>query len=291
MTPPSLRYLALSEIHPDPGNPRDDETPSEEMVESIRDLGILQALLVKTDGDGFVLVDGHRRWRGAMSIDPTGFGEIPCLVVDGWSATQVLEAQIATGIHARGLNPIEQAKALARLQKATGTTQRAAASLSGLSQAKVSQLLLLLRLTPQLQAKVASGEIGVSTALGYNRAPSRQLVTRGYVDPRYDELRDAVTALGKALLADDEAAIAEHSSTAYRSLSAWMPDDLAVGRDGDAESTSGPSVACPYCPERLHVEHPAGPPERARARRRHLAGSDTCRRKHDREMRQAGLTG
>ncbi|MDE1905692.1 MAG: ParB/RepB/Spo0J family partition protein [Rhodospirillales bacterium] len=280
----TLRMLPLTALHPDPGNPRDDETPDDEMVESVRELGILQALLVKTDGDGHLIIAGHRRWRAGVLAEVK---TAPCLIVDGWSADRVLAAQIAENVHRLGLNPIEQAKALERLQKSAEVNQRTAAAMTGMTQGNVSRLLMLLRLTPQLQAKVASREMSIDQALGYNRAPSRQLATRGAIDPRYDELRDNVKALGVALVKGDDDALEEAAMAAFRVLSHWLPDETSGGdARADGPSSRAPTIRCAYCPKQLPVDHPATATERIRAQSRHLLESERCRLRHERATRK-----
>ena len=71
--------LGIEEIEPDRAQPRRhfDEAHILELAESIRSNGVLQPLLVRRDGDGYVIVAGERRWRAAQRA---GLREIPCLV-------------------------------------------------------------------------------------------------------------------------------------------------------------------------------------------------------------------
>jgi ParB/RepB/Spo0J family partition protein len=276
MKTPEMTQLTVSigKISADPESPRDDDTPDEGLVASIKELGTLAPILVRGTRTGhYQIIVGGRRWRAAQEA---GLVEIPCLVVKGWDHAWILAAQIAENTHRKGLNPIEKAKGLERLRKLVGNKPAVMVAMTGLSQSDAYRYLALLKLPPEKQALVADGTITVSKALAYDRSPS-QRIRGSTVEPHFDELMGFIVALGRAIIQDDPDAQHANAFAAKTALDRWAGEG----------ASSGPTISCPYCPAKLPVATPPDAEHRRAALVRHLNTSDTCKAKHAKALRQA----
>jgi ParB family chromosome partitioning protein len=162
----SLQMLAIDRVRPGRYQPRTkmDAASLAELALSIKEQGVMQPILVRpVDGGRFEIVAGERRWRAAQQA---GLREIPALVknVPDQSA---LAVALIENIQREDLNPIEEAKGLARLIDEFGLTHEAAAKAVGRSRSAVSNLLRLTALAPPVQEYVLAGslEMGLARAL------------------------------------------------------------------------------------------------------------------------------
>ena len=104
-----LQEIPLSAIRPNPQQPREhfDEESLAALAESIREVGVLQPVLVRPGGDGFELIAGERRWRAARRI---GLQTIPAIVRTADDASMLQQA-IIENVQREELNPLEEAAA------------------------------------------------------------------------------------------------------------------------------------------------------------------------------------
>lgn len=139
-----VRYLPLSDIAPNPRQPRRifAQNELEELAESIRRYGILQPLTVRRTVQGYELVAGERRLRAASLA---GLKEVPCLLAQVGEEDSALLALIEN-LQRRDLDCWEEAEAVARLICTYNLTQEQAADKLGKSQSAVANKLRLLRL-------------------------------------------------------------------------------------------------------------------------------------------------
>lgn len=157
-----LRAIPLRLIERSPHNPRRDESPSPEMVDSVRQHGILQPILVRpiADGDdGYQLIAGHRRLSAA---EAAGLDVIPA-IIRAEAELEALELTLIENLHRADLSPLEEAegfKALADL----GLTQKEIAEKVNVSQPLVSKRLGLLRLPEVAKQELDSGGITIEQA-------------------------------------------------------------------------------------------------------------------------------
>jgi ParB family chromosome partitioning protein len=154
--------VAVERIDHNPYQPRKafDADELSALSDSIRSVGILQPLVVRSVGDRFQLVAGERRLRAAQAI---GFNDVPVRVVD-FNDQQVLEAALVENIQRADLNPIEKAQGFQEyLQRFTMTHEELAKRL-GLERSTLTNLVRLLELQPDVQAAVRSGQITASHA-------------------------------------------------------------------------------------------------------------------------------
>ncbi len=138
-------------------NPRRyfDEEKMKGLVESIRQNGIIEPLIVRPKGDDYELVIGERRLKAAQVL---GLETVPCIVRE-MTDEQVLEAMLIENLQREDLNPIEEAEAVRRYIEATKTDQKSAAERLGKSEPWISKRLELLALPQDLQDLLVKGDL------------------------------------------------------------------------------------------------------------------------------------
>src|SRR5262245_66329683 len=102
-----LLMLDVDRIAPSPFQPRSDFTGLEGLVDSIRENGIVQPVIVRQEGERYELIAGERRWRAAQLA---GVMKVPA-VIRKVAEDRVLELALIENIQRKDLNPIEEAKA------------------------------------------------------------------------------------------------------------------------------------------------------------------------------------
>jgi ParB family chromosome partitioning protein len=170
----ALREVPIASIEPNRYQPRRhfDEEAMAALAASIRELGVLQPILVRPIGDGrFELIAGERRWRAAKRA---GRQTMPVIVQE---ATDVhsLEQALVENLHREDLNPLEEAAAYQQLVDEFGYTHEQVASRVGKSRATVTNTLRLLQLPPGVQRAVADGSISAGHARALLATPDRSL--------------------------------------------------------------------------------------------------------------------
>lgn len=159
--------IALDLLRPGELQPRRvmDDTALRELADSIRVQGIIQPLVVRpltAGSDHFEIVAGERRWRAARMA---GLGKVPALV-RALEDRAVLAIGLIENIQREGLNPIDEANALARLIAEVGLTHEQCAEAVGRSRAAVSNMLRLLNLCSEVQDLLRHSQI----EMGHGRA-------------------------------------------------------------------------------------------------------------------------
>lgn len=170
----SLREVSLSAITPNPRQPRGvfDEDELEGLAASIRDMGLLQPLVVREVGEGrYELIAGERRLRASRIA---GLTSVPAIVRNTDDGDLLKEA-LVENIHRVQLNPLEEAAAYQQLLEDFEVTQEELARRLGRSRPSISNALRLLTLPPAVQRKVAAGVLSAGhakavLALGDKRA-------------------------------------------------------------------------------------------------------------------------
>jgi ParB family transcriptional regulator, chromosome partitioning protein len=154
--------VGIEEIRASPGQPRHhfDEAHLEELGESIRSKGVLLPLLVRRDGDGYLLIAGERRWRAAQRA---GLRELPVIVRDV-TEPEAFELALIENIQREDLNAIEEAEAYQRLIDHHGLTQEELAQRVGKDRSTIANALRLLRLPDSIKEAVASGDLSMGHA-------------------------------------------------------------------------------------------------------------------------------
>jgi ParB/RepB/Spo0J family partition protein len=137
----------------------DDPEALAEMVESIRALGVLSPLLVRTGPGGYEVVAGRRRLAAARHA---GLSTVPCLVRD-YDDDQAVDVTIAENLHRRHLSPVEEAMAYGRLRDTQGLTQVEIAERVGRSQPHVGRMLWILTLPASQRERIHKGNLRYTT--------------------------------------------------------------------------------------------------------------------------------
>lgn len=136
-----------------------DEESLRGLAQSIREGGVLQPLLVRSDG---VLVDGERRFRAAVMADAT---TVPVLIEDEkLDDGDVISRQLTANCQREDLNPMEVARAARDMIETKGLSAEEAARKLGFSPAKLSRALALLTLPESIQGLVEAGKLTASSA-------------------------------------------------------------------------------------------------------------------------------
>jgi ParB family transcriptional regulator, chromosome partitioning protein len=186
--------IAITSITPNPRQPRRsfDEDTLDELAESIRQVGLLQPVVVRAAGLGrYELVMGERRWRAAQLA---GLREIGAIVKQTQDDDMLRDALIEN-LHRQQLDPLEEAAAYQQLLDDFGATHEELARKVGRSRPHITNTLRLLNLPPAVQKRVAAG---VLTA-GHARA------LLGLPDPQVQErLASRIVAEGLSVRAVEE---------------------------------------------------------------------------------------
>lgn len=166
----TLRMVDVEDLHADPGNVREDLGDLDELARSIRDVGILQPIVARTahvaGAERLFIVMGHRRHAAARKA---GMHHVPVIVRGDMDPDDVLAAMIIENGQRLDLDPIEEARAFARLKHADKATDQLLAERVSKSQHYVSGRLALLSLTPPQQAAVRAGTLSLQRAIKLGR--------------------------------------------------------------------------------------------------------------------------
>jgi len=168
----SLQDLPTSSIVPNPHQPRGrfDEESLSSLADSVRELGVLQPVLVRPRDDGtFELIAGERRWRAARRA---GIPTIPAIVRDADDASS-LEQALVENLHREDLNPLEEAAAYQQLIEDFRLTHEELAARVGRSRAAITNTLRLFQLPPAVQRMVADGQLAAGHARALLGTPDR----------------------------------------------------------------------------------------------------------------------
>ncbi|MGW6464829.1 ParB/RepB/Spo0J family partition protein [Streptomyces rubiginosohelvolus] len=155
--------LPIGAITPNPRQPREvfDEDALAELVVSIKEVGLLQPVVVRKVGpDSYELIMGERRWRACREA---GLERIPTIVRATDDEKLLLDA-LLENLHRAQLNPLEEAAAYDQLLKDFKCTHDQLADRIGRSRPQVSNTLRLLRLSPPVQRRVAAGVLSAGHA-------------------------------------------------------------------------------------------------------------------------------
>jgi ParB family chromosome partitioning protein len=167
-----LDELAIASIRPNRFQPRDhfDEEALSLLADSIREVGVLQPVLVRPAGDGeYELIAGERRWRAARRV---GLQTIPALVRET-DDVDALEQALVENIHRDSLNPLEEAAAYQQLIEDFELTHDQVAAKVGRSRATVTNTLRLMQLPPSIQKLVQDGRLSNGHARALLGTPDR----------------------------------------------------------------------------------------------------------------------
>jgi ParB family chromosome partitioning protein len=167
-----LADIPTAEIRPNPQQPREhfDEEALAALADSIREVGILQPVLVRAAEDGgYELIAGERRWRAARRV---GLQTVPAMVRVADDAA-MLQHAIVENIQREELNPLEEAAGYQQLIEDFSLTHDDVATRVGKSRATITNTLRLLQLPPAIQRCLKEGTIRMGHARALLSTPDR----------------------------------------------------------------------------------------------------------------------
>ncbi|KKN32642.1 hypothetical protein LCGC14_0811650 [marine sediment metagenome] len=202
-TKSSFRQVDLGLIDPpeDPDRISIDPDTINELADSIREVGLLQPILVTKKGDRFLVVFGHRRFLACQKL---GLGKVTAGVVD-YSDVDISIARATENIQRDGLTPIEEAKIYVRMTDQLGLSLEQAGKRTGKSAGVVKRRIDLLRMPTKLQRALHGKKVSISVAEELWKCPDEpyrdyliematehgvtQMVARNWVEERKKEMR------------------------------------------------------------------------------------------------------
>jgi len=155
--------IPIAEIVPNPRQPRQvfDEDDMAELVHSIKEVGLLQPVVVREVAPNrYELIMGERRWRASQKA---GLATIGAIIRDT-SDEDLLRDALLENLHRSNLNPLEEASAYHQLLEDFGCTHEELAERIGRSRPQISNTLRLLKLSPAVQRRVAAGVLSAGHA-------------------------------------------------------------------------------------------------------------------------------
>ncbi|MFT4990802.1 MAG: ParB family chromosome partitioning protein [Acidimicrobiales bacterium] len=225
-----LRDIAVGDIVPNTYQPRQafDEEALAALTASVRELGVLQPVLVRKHGESqFELIAGERRWRAATRA---GLDRIPAIVRDVDNETSLAQA-IVENVQRAELNAIEEASAFQQLVNEFSLTQEEVASRVGRSRPAIANALRLLQLPVDVQRLIVEGRLSA----GHGR-----VLVSVEADHR-DELIQQVLAEGLSVRALESAARGESAaSDAGENDTLGSSDSMTAD---PATTSTGPAAA------------------------------------------------
>ncbi|MFB6212403.1 MAG: ParB/RepB/Spo0J family partition protein [Candidatus Magasanikbacteria bacterium] len=192
----SVFQIEIDKIKPNPYQPRKeyDEDSLKELADSIREVGIIQPLVVskkEIESDQgreveYQLISGERRWRASKKI---GLKTLPAIIKDININTDKLSVALIENVQRSDLSPIEEARAYSQLQDEFNLTQREIATKVGKSRSSIANSLRLLNLPSKMQRALNEGEINESQArllLSMENPSQQEEIFKGLVEGRLD---------------------------------------------------------------------------------------------------------
>ena len=167
-----LDDVPIGSIEPNPHQPRQhfDEETMADLTASIREIGVLQPVLLRPIEPGrYQLVAGERRWRAARRA---GLATIPAIIRNTDELASVEQA-LVENLHRQDLSPLEEASAYQQLLEDFGLTHEQVAIRVGKSRAAVSNTLRLFQLPPSVQHLLANGRLSAGHARALLGTPDR----------------------------------------------------------------------------------------------------------------------
>ncbi len=238
---PGARFaeVPVDAIRPNPRQPRQvfDDEELAELVLSIREVGVLQPIVVRpvvTEGVAphYELIMGERRWR---AVQNAGLSAIPAIVRET-SDDALLRDALLENLHRSQLNPLEEAAAYQQLLDDFGCTHEELATRIGRSRPQISNMIRLLRLPPLVQRRVAAGVLSAGHAralLGLDDGASMEaLAQRIVAEGMSVRAVEEVVAMG-----DSPSTAATPSKKRPRAGGHRSELDELAGRLGDALDT------------------------------------------------------
>jgi ParB family transcriptional regulator, chromosome partitioning protein len=174
-----VREIDVARIRPNPNQPRVqfDEAALSELADSIRERGVLQPILLRPDGDDYLIIAGERRWRAAQRAQ---LHTIPAIVREIDESTTA-ELALIENIQRLDLNPLEEAEGYRQLVQRHGHTQDDIGRIVHKSRSHVANLLRLLDLPEFVKQSLLQGDISMGHARAVATSEDPEELTRAII--------------------------------------------------------------------------------------------------------------
>ena len=162
---PGVSYINLSDIKPNPDQPRRDfnNNSLDELSKSIKEKGVITPITIRESNRGYEIIAGERRWRAAKKAK---LKSIPAYILNIGDEAEMMEVALIENIQREDLNPIEEAEGYAVLNSKYSLSHDGIAKTIGKKRTTISNALRLLKLPPEIRKSIRSGEI----TAGHGRA-------------------------------------------------------------------------------------------------------------------------
>lgn len=257
-------HIETDKIQPNPHQPRKhfDEDALRELANSIREFGILQPLVVskiEKDTDTgrtveYQLIAGERRLMASKML---GLPTVPAIVRQEAPEVEKLELAVIENIQRSDLNPIEQARAIARLQDDFGMTQREIATRLGKGRGTIANTVRLLSLPTQIQEAIETGQISESQGrilLSLENPELQQMVFEKAIDKNMT-VRQMEAAVRRAKSGESESTNQDQESPSHDfeilALKEQLEEYLGTKVDVRREGKSGKIIISFFSKEEL----------------------------------------
>ena len=251
---------AVEAIEPNPYQPRQSfQSPAfDELVESVREKGIITPLLVTKTESGYRLIAGERRWRAAQRA---GLETVP-VVVKEVTPIESLELALIENIHRKDLNPIEEAQAYQRWLEDADTTQEVLAKKLGKDRSTITNLLRLLKLPKLIQQDLIEDRLSMGHArvLAGLKTPEEQTALRDLIIKKSLSVRQAEALATRKQGSRAPRSGKEEEEHYYRSLTESLRRDLGTKVEIRKRGKKGSIIIHFYSDEELDrlLEHLSG---------------------------------
>lgn len=194
-----IQEIPIENIFQSPYQPRHDfdKQKLSELANSIKEMGIIQPIIVRKTDKGFEIIAGERRWQAARVL---GLAKIPAIIKQVTLA-EALEMALIENIQREDLNPLDEAQAYHRLISEFQLTQEQVSQKVGKDRSSVSNYLRLLKLPEEIQADLAEGGLtmGHARSLLSLQSEKEQILMRDRIIKRALSVRDTERAVQKVL--------------------------------------------------------------------------------------------
>ena len=152
----------INKIEPDENQPRSkfDNESLNELAESIKNLGIVNPIIAKKNGEFYKIITGERRWRAARIA---GSKTVPVIVKE-YDELETIEVALIENVQREDLNPIEEALTYRRLSEEFNLSQEEISKKIGKSRTVVTNAMRLLKLDQRVQNFLSEGKISAGHA-------------------------------------------------------------------------------------------------------------------------------
>ena len=184
--------VAIDKLAPNPNQPRTEFGDLSELIESIKEKGVLEPLLVRPSdvGGRYMIIAGERRYRASMEA---GLTEVPCIELDV-DDKAVAEISLIENLQRKDLTPFEEADGLQALNSRFGYTHEDIAKRIGKSRSSITEIISLSTMPPEVRDECRRADIGAKSVL-------LQIVRQ----PSVEEMIDLARKIGHTGLTRDEA--------------------------------------------------------------------------------------